>query len=520
MSTSSENNKRIAKNTLFLYFRQLLVMAVSLYTVRVVLDVLGEVDYGIYNVVGGFVTMFNILSGALSVAIGRFITYEMGQPDVTISSLRRIFSSSLVIQVIMGGIVCLLIGTFGLWFVEHKMVIPAGRLNVAFYVLLFSTLSFFINLLSVPYNALIIAHEQMKAFAYISIIEVILKLAVAYLLLVALSDKLLLYAFCMVLVSLIVRGIYAIYCKRHFDECHFVWRFDKQILSKMFVFSGWAFLGNGSVVLKDQGSNILLNLFGGPVVNAARGVAMQVSTAIYSFVLNFMQASNPQITKNYAVRDLDAMHSLIIRSGKFSFFIMLVVLLPLCADIDYVLRLWLTDVPEHTSSFVVLALMYCLIDCFVNPLITGTLAQGDIKPFEITLTCIYTVNFLASYVCLKSGMVVESVFVLNIIFKAFVLVAQLAHAHSKFAFPVLRFCKECLLPSLAVFLVTVLFIGFLPGKEDSGFVFFVARTLGIAVSGCVAIFFVGMTKQEKVYLTQLLKEKVCLKLFRSSKQGM
>lgn len=187
MLVTSENNKRIAKNTLFLYFRQILVMAVSLYTVRVVLDVLGEEDYGIYNVVGGFVALFNILSGALSVAIGRFITYEMGQPDVTTLRLRRIFSSSLLIQIAVGLVITLLIGAFGVWFVGHKMVISADRLEVALYVLGFSTLSFFINLLSIPYNALIIAHEQMKVFAYISIIEVILKLLVAYLLLVLIS---------------------------------------------------------------------------------------------------------------------------------------------------------------------------------------------------------------------------------------------------------------------------------------------------------------------------------------------
>lgn len=223
MSTTSENNKRIARNTMFLYFRQILVMAVSLYTVRVVLDVLGEEDYGIYNVVGGFVAMFNILSGALSVAISRFITYEMGQPDVTTLRLRSIFSSSLLIQIAMGLVIAMLLGTFGVWFVEYKMVIPAERLDVALYVLGFSTLNFFINLLSVPYNALIIAHEQMKAFAYISVVEVTLKLVVAYLLVISPLDKLWLYALSMALVSLVVRFIYAAYCKRHFAECCFVW---------------------------------------------------------------------------------------------------------------------------------------------------------------------------------------------------------------------------------------------------------------------------------------------------------
>ena len=182
----------------------------------------------------------------------------------------------------------------------------------------------------------------------------------------------------------------------------------------MFAFSGWAFLGNGVIVLKDQGSNVLLNLFGGPVVNAAQGIAMRVNTSVYSFVANFMQASNPQITKNYAAGNLDEMHTLIIRSGKFGFFILLIVLLPLCVDINYVLGLWLSDVPAHTANFIVLVLLYSLVDCWVNPLCTGVLAQGNIKSYEIVLTFIYLVNFIASYVCLRDGLPVETVFVLNI----------------------------------------------------------------------------------------------------------
>ena len=508
----SDNNKRIAKNTFFLYVRQLLVMAVGLYTVRVILTALGEEDYGIYNVVGGFVAMFSILSGALSVAISRFITYEMGQPDVTTFRLQRIFSSSLVIQVVIGLIISLLIATFGVWFVENKMVIPSERLDVALYVLLFSTLSFFINLLSVPYNALIIAREQMKAFAYISILEVVLKLLVAYLLMITSSDKLMLYAFCMVVVSLIVRSVYTIYCKRNFEECRFVRGFDKKLLSKMFAFSGWAFLGNGVVVLKEQGSSVLLNLFGGPAVNAAQGIAMQVNAAVYSFVSNFMIASNPQITKNCAAGDLNSMHSLIIRSEKYGFCILLIILLPLCAGINYVLRLWLVDVPAHTTNFIVLILLYSLIECLVSPLTTGVLAQGNIKSFEIALTFIYLGNFISSYICLKIGMAVESVFVLNIIFKFFVLVALLLHSHSKYSFPLALFFRECLLPSLLVFLVSALFVYVLPGKDTLSLGIFVVRTLAIATFTCVAVFVIGMAKRERLYVKKLLKEKVCSKI--------
>ena len=508
MTDTSANNKRIAKNTLFLYFRQILVMAVSLYTVRVVLEALGEEDYGIYNAVGGFVAMFNILSGALSVAIGRFITYEMGQPDVTVFRLQRIFSSSLLIQIAMGLIICLLLGTFGVWFVENKMVIPPARLDTTLYVLLFSTLSFFINLLSIPYNALIIAHEQMKAFAYISIVEVVLKLVVAYLLIVAPVDKLWLYALSMVVVSLIIRFIYALYCKRHFTECHFVWGFDKRLLSRMFAFSGWAFLGNGVIVLKDQGGNILLNIFGGPAVNAARGIAMQVNSAVYSFVSNFMQASNPQITKQYASGNLESMHSLIIKSTKFGFFILLLLLVPLCAGVDYVLGLWLVEVPSHTTNFIVLTLLYSLAECLVGPLITGMLAQGNIKPFEIALSFIYLTNFIASYFCLKAGMIVESLFILNIIFKLIVLVALLWHSRLKFTFPIKRFLKECCLPSLTVLLIAGLFAYVLPGKEIMNFGSFAVRTIIIFLFTSIIVYSVGMTKGEKDYVIMILKDKI------------
>lgn len=502
------NNKRIAKNTVFLYIRQLLAMAVSLYTVRVILAALGTEDYGIYNVVGGFVAMFNVLSGALSLTISRFITYEMGLPDVTIPCLQRIYSASLAIQIVIGVVISLLIASVGVWFLENKMVIPAERMNVAHYILLFSALTFFIQLLSVPYNALIIAHEQMKAFAYIGIVEVVLQLIVAYLLTVISSDKLLIYALCMTGVALIVRSIYAIYCKRHFAECRFVCGFDKELLSRMVRFTGYQFLGTGSVTLKDQGSIILLNIFGGPVVNAAQGIAMRVNNAVYSFVTNYMTAANPRIIKDYASGDLNAIHSLILRSGKFGFFILLMLLLPLCSGLDYILELWLVDVPAHTTNFITLIFLYSCFDCFVNPICTGVFAQGEIKNYEIALFCIYTLNILASYLCLKMGMAVESVFVLNIIFKFCVLVALLVHSRAKYAFPVGRFFKESFLPALGVFLISALFVRILPGAEISNFGTLLVRSLAIAAFTGGMIFAIGMTKRERIYMMKFLKEKI------------
>lgn len=498
MTTSAENNKRIAKNTLFLYFRQILIMAVSLYTVRVVLAALGEEDYGIYNVVGGFVAMFNILSGALSVAISRFITYEMGQPDVTVKRLQCIFSSSLIIQVAMGLIICLLIGTFGVWFVENKMVIPDGRLSVTLYVLLFSTLAFFINLLSVPYNALIIAHEQMKAFAYISIVEAVLKLLIAYLLLVASTDKLLLYALCMVLVSLIVRSIYAIYCKRHFVECRFAWGFDKQLLSKMFAFSGWAFLGNGSFVLKEHGVNILLNIFCGPVVNAARGITSQVTSAVTMFVSNFMQAVNPQITKFYSSGNLDEMHRLIFRSSRFSFYLMLLLGLPLMKCIDYALGLWLVSVPEHTALFIQLLMVFCLMDCLVQPLMTGLLAEGNIRVYEIVLVALNISNVLFSYVALRMDFAPESVYVVSIVVEVGIMWSRIWLSGKAYRLPVKRYCIEVLVNAAVVATLSGVFAWWIQLPISHSFVHFVIVALLVLVFTGVMIYLFGLNRSERV----------------------
>ena len=498
--TTSENNKRIAKNTLFLYFRQILVMAVSLYTVRVVLDALGEDDYGIYNAVGGFVAMFNILSGALSVAIGRFITYEMGQPDVTTFRLQRIFSSSLLIQIAMGLIICLLISTFGVWFVENKMVIPADRLEVTFYVLWFSTLSFFINLLSIPYNALIIAHEQMKAFAYISIVEVILKLAVAYLLIIAPLDKLWLYALSMVVVALVVRATYAVYCKRHFAECRFVRGFDKRLLSRMFVFSGWAFLGNGSFVLKEHGVNILLNMFCGPAVNAARGITTQVTSAVTLFVANFMQAVNPQITKFYSSGNLEDMHRLIFKSSRFSFYLMLLLGIPLMKGIDYALGIWLVEVPEHTALFIQLLMVFCLMDCIVQPLMTGLLAEGNIRVYEIALVVLNVSNVVLSYIALKWGYLPESVYVVSIVVEVGIIACRVWLSGKAYHLPVKRYCVEVLGNAFLVSVLAGTFAWWVHLPIANAFANFVAVVLLLLLFTGVIVYALGLTRGERQFL--------------------
>lgn len=318
MSTNSINNKRIAKNTLVLYVRMIVLMLVHLYTSRLILKVLGVDDFGIYNVVGGFVAMFSLISGSLSNAISRFITFELGKNNIV--RLKEVFSSAVSVQILLALGIIFISEIIGIWFLNVKMNIPADRMIAANCVFQCSLLTFAINLISVPYNASIIAHERMTAFAYISILEVLLRLAVVLLLFVIGFDKLIAYAILLVLVATLIRLIYGFYCTRHFEECHYNFTFNKQLVKEMTSLASWNVLGASGNILNIHGVNLLMNLFFGIKVNAARGLAVQVNSAVSQFVTSFTTAVNPQITKSYAQNDLSYTFKLVMMSSKYSFF--------------------------------------------------------------------------------------------------------------------------------------------------------------------------------------------------------
>ena len=309
MQEISSNNKRIAKNTLLLYFRMLVTMAVSLYTSRVVLNILGVEDFGIYNVVGGIVAMFGFINGSMTSATQRYLTFELGQNNR--AQLTKVFSTSLSIHGIISFLIIVLAETVGLWFLWNKMQIPADRMNAAFWVFQCSVAASVIMIMSVPYNAAIIAHERMSAFAYISIIEVSLKLLIVCFLRYFHTDKLILYAALIVIVQFLIRLCYSWYCNRHFNETKYRWSWDKGLFKEMTGFASWNMFGSLAAITFTQGLNLLLNMFFGPVVNAARGIAVQAQTAIGQFSSNFQTALNPQITKSYATGDMEYMHGLI-----------------------------------------------------------------------------------------------------------------------------------------------------------------------------------------------------------------
>lgn len=498
-----DNNKRIAKNTLLLYFRMLFMMVVSLYTSRVILNALGVEDFGIYNVVGGVVAMFTVISGSLSAAISRFITYELGKGDQ--SKLNRIFSASVTIQLLLSLIIVVFIESVGVWFLNAKMTIPEDRMAAANWVLQFSIITFVINLISVPYNAAIIAHEKMSAFAYISILEAVCKLAIAFLIIVSPIDKLIFYAILMCAVSIIVRLTYGHYCKKHFAECNYHFHWDKEILKKMFGFAGWNFIGASSAVLRDQGVNIVINIFCGPAVNAARGISSQVNSAIMGFVNNFTTALNPQITKSYASGDHKYMMTLIFQGARLSFYILLLLSLPVILNAHYILKLWLSNVPEHTELFVQLILICAMGESLSNTMVTAMLATGNIRNYQIVVGGLQMMNLPISYICLRLGFMPESVLIVAIVVSQCCLAARLYMLRGMIGLSSIQYMKKVYLNVIVVTLLSLAVPVLLSKYMEETFFSFVVLSLVSIVCTLIVEFYVGCNGKEREFVVDKVK---------------
>lgn len=497
MSNSSDNNKRIAKNTLLLYVRMLFLMVISLYTSRVILNALGVNDFGIYNVVGGVVAMFSILSGSLSAAISRFITFELGKKDE--KGLKKVFSASVTIQLALSAIIVILIEAVGVWFLNEKMSIPANRMYAANWVLQFSVITFVINLISVPYNATIIAHERMSAFAYISIFEGIGKLSVAFLITLTPFDRLIFYSILMCSIAVAVRLVYGTYCKRHFVECTYHFRWDKELLKRMFGFAGWNFIGATSAILRDQGGNIILNLFFGPAVNAARGIANQVNNAITGFATNFMTALNPQITKSYASGDHEYMMTLIYQGARLSFYMLLFLSLPVLVNTHYILVVWLKLVPEHAVVFVQLILIFALSECISNPLVTAMLATGNIRNYQIVVGGLQILNLPLSYLCLKLGGRPESVLVIAIIISQCCLAARLYMLRGMIGLSSRKYLQKVYFNIIIVSILAAFIPIALSLRLHENFLSFIILCIVSVLTSSLAIFFIGCNSRERAF---------------------
>lgn len=504
MIDNTHNSRRIAKNTIFLYIRMLLMMIVTLYTSREVLYILGIEDYGIYNVVGGVVAMFSIISGSLSAAISRFISFELGKENY--EKLVSVFSSSVTIQLFLSGIVFILAELIGVWFLNVKMNIPDNRIISANWVFQFSILTFIINLLSVPYNATIIAHEKMSAFAYISILEAIARLSIVYMLLLYSIDRLILYAILMTIVTIIIQLVYVYYCKKHFKECTYHFIFDKGILKKMFSFAGWNFIGATSAVLRDHGGNIVLNLFCGPSVNAARSIAYQVNGAIHGFVYNFMMAINPQITKSYASGDKDYMMTLIFQGARFSFYILLLLSLPVIINANYLLSIYLKVVPAHTTVFVQLVLIFAMSESISNPLITAMLATGNIRNYQILVGGLQMMNLPISYLLLKNGCVPEIVMYVSIVISQCCLIARLFMLRGMIGLSVKRYILDVYFNVIIVSCLSAIIPVFIYNYIDENFLNFILSFIVCILVTSFVIFYVGCSMSERDFILLYIRK--------------
>lgn len=504
MQDHSENTKRIAKNTLMLYGRMLFSMVVSLYTSRVVLNTLGVVDYGIYGVVGGFVSMFSLISSSLSSAVSRFLTFELGRGDK--ERLGKAFSTSLLIHIALAIVVLILAETVGVWFVNNKMTIPADRMYAANWVFQASIVSFMFGLFSVPYNASIVSHEKMSAFAYIGILDTTLRLLIV--LFIAYSswqfDRLIVYAVLLVVVSILLQCIYLIYCRRHFEECRLRISFDKEFWKEISSFAGWNFIGCTAGMLKDQGVNLLLNIFVGPVLNAARGIASTVNGAVSGFANNFMTALNPQITKSFAAGDIRYTHYLVERGSRFSFYILLFFAVPIVLETDFVLEVWLKQYPNHSVSFVRFVLILSMVDILSNTLMTLQNATGNIRNYQLVVGGILLMNFPFSYLCLKLDFEPESTYVVSIIIAVLCMAARLLFVRRSASLPVITFLRDVVVNVVRVSICAVIIPFMLHRIMSYGWSRFLLVGFASVICTSVSILLTGCNADERNFIIEKL----------------
>ena len=500
----SENSRRIARNTVLLYFRMFLLMAVGLYTSRVVLHALGVDDYGVYNAVAGVVTLFTILTGSMTAAISRFLTYQLGKAE---NDLKSVFSTAIGIQWILAAVILLLTQSVGLWWLQHKMVIPPDRMNAAYFVLLCSAISMIIQLVSVPYTAAIIAHERMDAFAWISIFEGVGKLGVALFIASFGGDRLILYAQLLLVVCLLVRIAYGWFCRRHFEEVRGKRKIDFALFKEMFAFAGWNFIGSGSGILRDQGGNQLLNLFFGPAVNAAWGLAAQVNSAVQKFVTSFTTAINPQITKSWANGEHDYMMSLIFRGSRISVYLLLLVILPVLFHTQFLVDLWLKEIPAHTILFIRLVLVYLLIESVSYTMVTAMLSTGDIRNYQLLVGGLQLLNLPIDYVLLKCGANPEVIYWVAIGIALLCLTARVYMLRGMIGLPVGRFLKEVLGRELLVTGAALAAPLLLVGKMGTGWTGFLLSVAVMEIATLACIWVLGTDKTERAYVRSKLSRK-------------
>ncbi len=506
MTDTTANNKRIAKNTLILYIRMLFLMAISLYTSRVVLNALGVSDYGIYNVVGGFVALFSILSSSLSGAISRFITFELGKGNK--QRLKNIFCTGMNVQIIMALVIIVLAESFGVWFLNYKMNIPYNRIEVANWCMQCSIGTFVVNLITIPYIASIIAHEKMSVFASITIFDAFLKLFVVLSIPYAPFDKLWYYAIMLLGVSVIIGAVYLVYSKTHFEECSYRIFVDKYLLRDMTSFAGWNLFGSGAYLMITQGVNLITNIFFGVRVNAARGVATQAENALMQFVNNFTTALNPQITKSYAKGDKSYMHQLICYGSKYSYFLLFFFAFPICLEAHQVLKIWLKIVPDYAVVFLRFTLVSSLCNALMTTIVTGMLATGTIRRYQIIVGSFAILGFPCSWAAFTFGLGPIAAYVINLFINFCLIFIKLYLIKDLINMKISMYFREVLFKVLVVSAFAIILPCFIYYQQEEGILRLVTVFTISSFSSLFAIYFWGINQTERSYLLRTIKNKL------------
>lgn len=497
------NNTKIAKNTLYLYLRLIVTTIIGLYTSRVVLKALGIDDFGLYNVVGGIISMLAALGSTMSIASFRFMSIELGRNDI--EELKSVFNSSIIIHFFLAILLLILAETLGLWFIINKIIVPEGRLTSVLWAYQFSILTCIVMIISAPYNNCLLVHEKMNAYALFSMLEAILKLTIVFLLGIGGIDKLIEYSFLIFCIQLLMRGLYGIYCSKNFVETKFSWKYNKSQLTKMLSFTGWNFISILANIGYTEGLNILLNIFFGPAVNAARAITVQVESKVALFGRNIQEAINPQIMKSYGSNNLEYMNQLIINSSRFSFFLLYVIAFPLFVLTDKILIYWLDIVPDYTNIFVKLIIFAVIINALQNPLITATNAVGKIKKYNIILGLTLIDIIPIAYICLKSGAEAYIVFIIQIIFMVITLIIRLYFVSSLLRFPIILYLRQVVFYIILILSISVPVYFLLELLPHEDFVSFLIKGIISFLLSITIVYFIGLNNKERVFVKSKIK---------------
>ena len=482
-------------------------MGVALFTSRIVLQTLGVTDYGVNNVVAGVVSMFGFLSNTLMVITQRFITVELGKGG-ELSNLQRIFSSSMILHIAVGIFIFIIAETIGLWFLNNKLVIPAERMIAANWVFQFAVFGFLLSLFNAPHMALIISHEDMHIYGYMGIFDVAMRLLTVYILLIINSDKLIFYSFFTFFVSLIVSLFYILYCRRKYPESHFTICFDKSMIKELSGFGGYVFIASIFLVLSNHGINIMLNLFFGPVLNAARGIAVSVNSAIVSFSNSFKQALNPQLMKSYAQNNPEYMWSLSERGTRIMYFLFLFLSAPILLETDFILNIWLTIVPEYTSIFTKLIIINALINTLLHTIAAINNATGNIRNYYCIGYITSILTLLLSYLLCKAGYKPQYVFVVPLLLFPLCMTTLCMVMKKQMNFSIKYFARKALFPILLVTLISFFPFIIVNNFYDKSFYYsLLIICISLLWTGIIIVF-VGLNKNEREKLIILIKRKI------------